>query len=417
MTPELALLKRLLVRSEFDAHYSLVNVQGLRAENPKLHNLYVVLELMHRTISGPSSLSVAEFEVFFFAQFPFMREGEKADYRAIFQKLETLDVSSEITDQLVLSLRQRSQATTLARAALAVVEGSKTFATLEEASRQLTTERVDQSGLQPLDNNLAELLENTYKKPGLRWRLDSLNKRLGSIRKGDFGFIFARPESGKTTFLVDQGIAMARDARANGLGPVLWFNNEEMGKKVMVRAYQAYFQLQLPSLYAMAGRYWETFATEVGTHFLLFDSRSVSKQDIEAAAAKYSPSLIIIDQIDKVYGFEADRNDLELGEIYIWARGLAKQYCPLIGVTQSDGSGEGVKWLTMAHVANAKTSKQAEADWILGIGKTNAEGHDSVRHFYLSKNKLFGDPDSDPNLRHDRWDVLLKADIARYEDL
>ncbi len=61
---------------------------------------------------------------------------------------------------------------------------------------------------------------------------------------------------------------------------------------------------------------------------------------------------------------------------------------PVIAVCQADGSGEGVKWLNMGNVANAKTSKQAEADWILGIGKTNDEGLEYMRHFCISKNKL-----------------------------
>ncbi|MCI0560480.1 MAG: hypothetical protein MN733_18490, partial [Nitrososphaera sp.] len=181
--------------------------------------------------------------------------------------------------------------------------------------------------------------------------------------------------------------------------------------------YQAAFHLQLPSLMAAMPTYTKRFGEMLGDHFLLFDRALLSRSDIEQVAAKYSPSLIIIDQIDKVHGFKADRNDLELGEIYIWARGLAKEYCPVIGVTQADGSGEGIKWLTMANVANAKTSKQAEADWILGVGKQSIEGYDSARYFHISKNKLFGDQDSDPALRHDRWEVRILPEVARYEDL
>lgn len=70
----------------------------------------------------------------------------------------------------------------------------------------------------------------------------------------------------------------------------------------------------------------------------------------------------------------------------------------------------------MENVANAKTAKQAEADWILGIGATHAEGFEFVRHLHLSKNKLTGDEDSDPDLRHGKCDVLIKPQIARYED-
>ena len=71
----------------------------------------------------------------------------------------------------------------------------------------------------------------------------------------------------------------------------------------------------------------------------------------------------------------------------------------------------------MENVANAKTSKQAEADWILGIGRTHDTALEYIRHFHLSKNKLAGDEDSDPSMRHGRMDVLIQPEIARYRDI
>jgi hypothetical protein len=130
-----------------------------------------------------------------------------------------------------------------------------------------------------------------------------------------------------------------------------------------------------------------------------------------------NPALIIFDQIDKVKGFDNDREDLRLGSIYIWARELAKSYCPIIGVCQSDVTGENKRWLTMDNVANAKTSKQAEADWILGIGCVHDEGLEFIRYLHASKNKLSGDEDSDNNLRHGKIEVKIQPDIARYSDL
>jgi hypothetical protein len=86
-------------------------------------------------------------------------------------------------------------------------------------------------------------------------------------------------------------------------------------------------------------------------------------------------------------------------------------------VCQADGTGEGVKWLNMGHVANAKTAKQAEADWILGIGKSNDDGLSYVRNFNISKNKLSGDEDTLPEMRHGRFECVIKPDIARYIDV
>lgn len=70
----------------------------------------------------------------------------------------------------------------------------------------------------------------------------------------------------------------------------------------------------------------------------------------------------------------------------------------------------------MDNVANAKTAKQAEADWILGIGKTHNESEEYQRFLSICKNKLMGDEDTEPMLRHGHLTVKIKPDIARYED-
>ena len=58
-----------------------------------------------------------------------------------------------------------------------------------------------------------------------------------------------------------------------------------------------------------------------------------------------------------------------------------------------------------------------EADWILGIGKTHDITEEYMRHLALSKNKLTGDVDSDPDQRHGRQTVRICPTTARYEDI
>jgi hypothetical protein len=149
----------------------------------------------------------------------------------------------------------------------------------------------------------------------------------------------------------------------------------------------------------------------------ILDRAGIHKREVEKLCKEYKPSLLVFDQTDKIKGFDNDREDLRLGSIYLWARELAKEYCPVIGVCQADVSGEGQKWLTMDNVANAKTSKQAEADWILGIGMTHDPALRDLRYLNISKNKLIGDEDSVPDLRHGRTEVLIEPQIARYKDL
>ena len=269
-----------------------------------------------------------------------------------------------------------------------------------------------------IPDDLEALLDQTFRKPGLRWRLNTLNKMLGSVRGGDFGFIFARPETGKTTFLASETTYMAEQLTEEA-GPIIWLNNEEAGNKVKIRCYQASLGATLAAINSNpAGANKAFLAKTRGKLMLLNPKGSINKHMVERLVKVYKPSLVIYDQIDKVTGFNNDREDLRLGSIYQWGRelGIAHNY-PTIAVCQADGTGEGQKWLTMGNVANAKTAKQAEADWILGIGKTHDVGYENLRYLHASKNKLAGDPDTDPALRHGRTEVLIRADIARYVDI
>ena len=126
--------------------------------------------------------------------------------------------------------------------------------------------------------------------------------------------------------------------------------------------------------------------------------------------------MIIFDQIDKIKGFKADRNDLELKAIYQWAREIAKKYAPVIAVSQASGEAEGKLWLTMDMVDGSKTGKQGEADWILGIGKEQ-DNTSRLRFLNICKNKLIGDVDTLPELRHGSTQVLIRPEVARYEDI
>ena len=179
---------------------------------------------------------------------------------------------------------------------------------------------------------------------------------------------------------------------------------------------QAALGCSLGELYSDRQRSYNRYMELTKGNIKLKDSATINKRQIESMCREIQPALIVFDQIDKIKGFDADREDLRLGSIYIWARELAKQYCPVIGVCQADVGGEGKKWLTMDNVANAKTSKQAEADWILGIGTVHDEGLKFVRYLHLSKNKLSGDEDTKPEMRHGRMEVIIQPELARYRD-
>jgi hypothetical protein len=170
-------------------------------------------------------------------------------------------------------------------------------------------------------------------------------------------------------------------------------------------------------LFSNLDMYQKQFEDLVQNRIKIYDFEDSSRASrIEAILKESNPALIIFDQIDKIKGFKGDRNDLELKAIYQWAREIAKTYAPVIGVSQAGGEAEGKLWLTMDMVDGSKTAKQGEADWILGIGKEQ-DNTSRTRYLNITKNKLLGDSDTLPELRHGSAQVLIKPEIARYEDL
>ena len=337
----------------------------------------------------------------------------------VLDQLGKLDVSQDTTERLILSILSNKKLKEISLAAYDVTEGRMEVGKIKGLFEQFLASSDAGGSLDKYDfvsDDLEELVSSAIKKHGLRWRLSTLNKMLGSLRRGDFGFIFARPETGKTTFLASEVTYMAEQLTDDS-GPIIWFNNEEQGSKVKLRCYQASLGYTMPQLFADLPDNREEFMKRTNGKIKIFDSGIIHKNTAESVCRQFKPSLIIFDQVDKIVGFNADREDLRLGAIYTWARELAKKFAPVIGVCQADGTGEGVKWLTMAHVANAKTAKQAEADWIVGIGKVSDSGYENLRYLHASKNKLLGDEDSVGDLRHGKCEVLINAQLARYEDI
>jgi hypothetical protein len=338
------------------------------------------------------------------------------DYVTFLQLIKESNQDDTILEASLNEIQTRSILYELASAALAGSEGKKTVEEVLHIVEQLAQKGKTSESVSYVSTSLEELYDDAYKHHGLRWRLDSLNKSLGSLRRGDFGFIFARPESGKTTFLASECSYFAEQLETDS-PPGIWFNNEEQHNKVMLRIYQASLGITIGELAKDIKGYEQLYKEKTKDKILIPNLDIIHRKEVEAILRDVRPSFIIFDQLSKIKGFTNDRDDLRLGATFEWARELAKEYAPVIGVNQADASGEGKKYLNMDNVAGAKTAIQAEADWILGIGKTNDAGFEYIRHFNICKNKLIGDEDTDPSRRHGKIDCLIQADIARYRDL
>lgn len=412
MNIDISVLKSLLKIEYWDKYYQVVNKKHYKVNSKEIYNILLILEkLRSEEPFNERDISIEELQLAFQAKAFIKNEDEQILYEQIFLAIEQDNVEAKLVESLFKKHLDQVKASEVFTIADDVIEGKRSYDEIvqfvEEHKEEVKFE------YEFVSDDLATLLRNTVQGEGLNWRLPFLQQALGPLRKGDFGFVFARPETGKTTFLASEVSYMAEQLANSENGPVLWFNNEEQGDKVKIRVYQGVLGVTQRELLSNVDKYNILFNEKIKSKFKLLDEAVLSKWMVERIVKKFNPGLILFDQIDKIQGFAADREDIVLGKIYQWARELAKTYCPVIGICQAGNSGEGKLYMQMDDVDRSKTSKQAEADFIIAIGKDH-DLHEHVRGIHIIKNKLSGDEHTEEALRHGKRKVLIVPDIARY---
>lgn len=398
-------------KSYYDKYYKHINLNYIKVNFVNIYKLFLVVANFYEK-NNNNSISKSDLEIAYHSNY-LLEDSERNELSDTITRILDHDVNIQNVTEYLNAHRKRCLSGEIAKLALDVEDGSAEPHELIEKLQEFDHEKIEDDKIESVDMDLNNLYQSQIATPGLRWRLDWLNKSLGSLRQGDFGFIFARPETGKTTFLASEMTHMITQTE----GDILWFNNEEQGKKVAVRCYQALLGKTNKELFDDLESNANQYKEHIQDRLKIYDFEDSSRANrIEQIIKTTNPALIIFDQVDKIKGFKADRYDLELKATYQWAREIAKMYAPVIAVSQAGGTAEGKLWLTMDDVDSSKTAKQGEADWILGIGKEQ-DNTSNMRFLNISKNKLLGDSDTLPDLRHGNAQVMIKPDIARYNEI
>jgi KaiC/GvpD/RAD55 family RecA-like ATPase len=400
----------------YSKYYKYVNLNYIKSNYTSHYKLFNSIDSYYNAYPDKESISTTELEIQYNSNY-LLQESERKELTLLVTRIFEAEITNkDAVINLLNEHRRRGLAGDLAKLALDVEDGSADPQSLIEKFKDFEVDEVTDKKFDFQNMSLKHIYDEQDNYPGLRWRLNWLNKSLGSLRKGNFGFLFARPETGKTTFLASEITHMIKQTD----GDIIWFNNEESNRVVADRINQAFAGVERRILKGQQqAAYEKQYEDIVGDRIKLVGNEITESTDpkkIEEILKATNPALIIFDQIDKIKGFKADRNDLELKAIYQWAREIAKKYAPVIAVSQASGEADGKLWLTMNMVDGSKTSKQGEADWMLGIGKEQ-DNTSRLRYFNILKNKLPGDDDTLPDLRHGSTQVLIKPEIARYEDI
>ncbi len=365
--------------------------------------------LKYRESIKPSKENEKYYQILDELQSSLGRDIDVEEYLALIEdihlhdKIKLSSFGEDYLDKVCTDIKQRQMLYDLAVLSVDVAEGRKELDQVFNFLQKLDIKQTDSVDF--VTDNLADILASKNRKNGLNFRLQRLQAATNGLRKGDFVIIFARPETGKTTFLASEITFFAEQCDR----PILWFNNEERGEKVKERIYQSSLNYDIMQLSYDPEEAQRRFLAKTGGRIKVYDEAAIHRNRVEKLCRELNPSLIVFDQLDKIKGFKADRQDLLVGQNYVWARELAKGYCPVIGVCQASASGEGKKWLTMEDMSESKTSKPAEGDLIIGVGKQHDKNYDKIRYLNLVKNKLTG--------QHAQIECRIDQERARYVDI
>ena len=370
-----------------------------------------IISDMHSYYQQHDVLDWEEFSDWFnIAKHPNIKDNKRDEYNRIFDRMASIEEDElPLLDDILHSFIARDYGKQLADLSWSMaeegVDNSGDISTLLDSFNEaMGTTNPMTSNL--VTTSLADIVRSRLEGEGYKWRLNCLNRSIGSLRKGMLIIIGARVETGKSTFLCSETTYMA--AQMSKDKSVLWFNNEEDGEKVKYRIIQSslgWSNLDIDSQPDLAEE-------KSGWHkFNLYDKGEIHKQEVITMCKELKPGLVVFDQLHKIRGFDNEgRDDIKLQKLAAMARDIAKEYCPVMVIHQADATAEGQKWIGQNQFAGNKTTLPGEADAIIMIGK---EDDSNLRYINIPKNKLGG---SVPSERYGKYTVTIKGDTARYTD-
>ena len=276
---EYSILKLFITdRNLYNKYGNYLNLQYIKDNYKDIYKLLLIINTYYNKYNT-ENISINELEAHYINNYPIIKEGDRKVLSLLLTNIDNASISEPVLDYLRIH-KNRTIAGEIALTAFDVSEGKKSLEDLDNIYAKLELAQ-KQTENYYVSNDLEELYNNTSHIQGLRWRLPWLNQSLGSLRKGDFGFIFARPETGKTTFLASEMSYMAEQADR----PILWCNNEEGGGKVMLRCYQAALNLTHSELVNNRTTNKQHYQELIGNRIQIYDDAGMSMHSIEIGRA------------------------------------------------------------------------------------------------------------------------------------
>jgi replicative DNA helicase len=394
---------------------------------PATQEAELILRDMHEYRAKVGDFNWSQFGTWFLqVKHPTLKADKRDIYQQVFAQLANpAPVSDGYIETMLDSMNERYYANEIRKACEAVCDG-RHGASIEDINELLQQANDDRRYLHGDDKHIViasldEIVEAMDTGHGLTWRLHEFNRSLGPLRKGDMVLLSARPEAGKTTMLASEVSNFAEQCKGHADfkdRPIVWFNNEEEGKKVKMRIMQAALGCTTKRIMNDPQGAMRKYEEIVGDkdRIIVYDNKRMHYKEIEKFLAKHNPCVIVYDQLRKVAGFEKEGSEVQrLQQLYgKHARAMAAEYGPVLTVHQARGDAEGVLWVNGNQLEGCQTEVQGELDVQIMMGRSFEAGYENVRGLNIVKNKLLGGKDTEEALRHTKFEVIIRPEIARF---
>lgn len=408
-------MKLFLVSTDTYKNYS----RFVDTKHNNIYNkVYHTIRRLKEDDATKASHSVEDLLLKFHVCYPVLSASDAEALTETLSQLSAATVEPGQASELLGQLKRRKLATDIALLAVEVGAGESDFQALQKLIQETEDENDVQAEDSPfVSDDILVIRDRFVSQPPFRFRVKTLNAILGGLHRKTFGFIFARPEIGKTQFIASEAAFLAPQVESC----VLWINNEEEGTALVTRCYQAALEKDADWIFKHAEEARKQYISKIAGKIKIYDRPTASDRDIRSVIRDTKPDVIFIDQLDKVRGFsdvEDGRYDLLQKAKYQWGREIAKEFnCAVIGICQAGGTAEGKKYLDMNDVDSSKTGKQGEADWMFGLGRSDRLGEEDSRFISVCKNKLPHCPAMVQGMRHAKVPIRSVPEFQIYEDV
>ena len=355
--------------------------------------LFNVIDSYYNKYTDRENITTDEVKSYFDLLHPKIKD--RGVYLEIINNLNTVDINDTLLKDVVNRFIEKSYANKIISKLTPVLYEQKFGLLLDveqdlDAYKAFSGECADE--IEFVSCELGEILKDD-EEVGLEWRLACLNHDIGPLRGESLGHIFARVDCGKTTFLVSEVSHMLTQCAPDEY--ILWFHNEEGGRRVMSRIYCAVLGINKTQLIQERTRAEHWFKKKGGDRIKMFERPVIFIEDIQyvlkiMGAAKCK--LIVVDIGDKLQfkGANKAANSVEkLTMLYGRLRQLAKdQRVPILTSGQAGGEAEGKKFMKLSWMYASKTGKPGELDFAIGLGRSALLEEENLRFISICKNKL-----------------------------